>query len=280
MSKYKIMVTETLQREIEVEADNFDKAIERVEEMYYDSEIILDSEDYVSVNFDNAQELEVDKSQITDFINFKDLEMALQEFDENGIRSEVGKWVVVRGAYDMQFEIHYECMTILQCIDNQLEWVYRPDYWDSETEKSLMDLVANMYGIKIQKTISTIEDLKQAIEDIGWDVYESDVFSNTKCWEISQFSPAGENFTFSIHHHSDVEEIIHEIDEYVSSFDIDEHVEMWIDAKKSGVKGIPSTSELVNDAKEIKEMLDGLSDYCNDLDIELVEENMDLGMNL
>ncbi len=261
MTKYKIKVTEILQKEIEIEADNLDKAIEKVEEMYDNSEIVLDSEDFVSVDFNNAQELEIERSLTTNSIEFNDLKTALQEFDENGIRSEVGKWSIVRGAYDMQFEIHYEGMTILQCIDNQLEWVYRPEYWDSETEKSLIDLVANTYGIKMQKTISTIKDLKQAIEDVGWSVSESDIFSNEKCWILSKYSPEEENFSFSIHHHNNVEEIIHEINEYVFIFDKDEYF-LTLDARDEYCG-----TWIAEHARDVETMLNRLSDYCNNLNI-------------
>lgn len=266
MSKYKIMITETLQREIEVEADSFDKAMEKVEIMYDNSEIVLDSEDFVS--------LEMERSLTINPIDFNDLETALQEFDENGIRSKVGKWAVVRGVYDMQFEIHYEGMTVLQCIDNQLECLYRPECWDIETEISLMNTVANTYGIKIRKTISTIEDLKQAIEDIGWSVSESDILSNEKCWNLSKSSLEGENFSFSIHHHNNVEEIIHEINEYVSVFDKDEYFFTFDE------NGEYYGTWIAENARDVEIMLNQLSDYCNNLDVELVEENMDLGMNL
>lgn len=44
--KYDITIIETLSRSIEVEADSYDDALIKVEEMYDNQEIILDSEDF------------------------------------------------------------------------------------------------------------------------------------------------------------------------------------------------------------------------------------------
>lgn len=44
--KYDITIIETLSRSIEIEADSYDDALMKVEEMYDNQEIILDSEDF------------------------------------------------------------------------------------------------------------------------------------------------------------------------------------------------------------------------------------------
>ena len=46
-----------------------------------------------------------------------------------------------------------------------------------------------------------------------------------------------------------------DVREYAAGFDIDEHIEMWIEARKNGVSGVPSTRELVKDAEDIDKML-------------------------
>ena len=44
-------------------------------------------------------------------------------------------------------------------------------------------------------------------------------------------------------------------------FDVDEHVEMWIEARRNGVRGVPSSiRELVEDAEDIDKMLEELAD--------------------
>ena len=73
---------------------------------------------------------------------------------------------------------------------------------------------------------------------------------------FSRYSPAGEDFSFYV----GLENPIQEICAYAESFDEDEHVEMWIQARKEGVSGIPMTIELVQDASDIHEMLRELAE--------------------
>lgn len=46
MKKYQVKVKEILERVIEIEAENREKAIDIVNDMYRNQDIILDSEDY------------------------------------------------------------------------------------------------------------------------------------------------------------------------------------------------------------------------------------------
>ena len=46
MKTYKVVVTETLQRTITINADNEGEALDKVQEMYDNEEIVLDSSDY------------------------------------------------------------------------------------------------------------------------------------------------------------------------------------------------------------------------------------------
>lgn len=49
--KYKIEITETLQKTIEIEADNTEDALSIVVRKYKDSEIILDDTSYIDTEF-------------------------------------------------------------------------------------------------------------------------------------------------------------------------------------------------------------------------------------
>lgn len=69
--------------------------------------------------------------------------------------------------------------------------------------------------------------------------------------ELQWYSPAGEDFSICVN----VDNFAESVSEYAENFDIDEHVEMWIDARRSGVSGVPSASELVKDSREIKKEL-------------------------
>lgn len=49
--------------------------------------------------------------------------------------------------------------------------------------------------------INNIQDLKEAIENYGWLIFEYNIDSNIH-WELYQYSPAGEDFGFSIEHNN------------------------------------------------------------------------------
>lgn len=59
--KYKVEITETLQHQIDVEAENELEALEKVEDMYRSCDIVLDSEDFVDCSFKLINEIQEDK---------------------------------------------------------------------------------------------------------------------------------------------------------------------------------------------------------------------------
>lgn len=95
------------------------------------------------------------------------------------------------------------------------------------------------------------KQIRAIIEDLGWRII--------KCGdgtvELEKSSPAGEDFIFSVSEKN----IVADIEEYAATFDPDEHIEMWIMARRNGTSGVPSTAELVEDAKAIEDMLEELS---------------------
>jgi len=54
MKKFNIEITETLQKTVEVEADNKKDAMHKVVKMYKNSEVILDANDFVDLDFKNV----------------------------------------------------------------------------------------------------------------------------------------------------------------------------------------------------------------------------------
>ena len=96
-----------------------------------------------------------------------------------------------------------------------------------------------------------IAEIKKIAERLGWRVDEYD----DGTVELSQCSPAGEDFSFTVN----AKEAAKEIYEYYDDFDMDEHIEMWIEARENGVIGVPSTRQLVEDAEDISEMLKELA---------------------
>lgn len=73
--------------------------------------------------------------------------------------------------------------------------------------------------------------------------------------ELEKYSPAGEDFIMCVN----VENFPQAVMEYAEDFDIDEHIAMWIEAKRNGVGGVPETRELVHDAEDIDKMLQELA---------------------
>ena len=47
MPKYKVEITETLSRIVEVEAENKDSAVSKIKDFYRQEKIVLDSNDYL-----------------------------------------------------------------------------------------------------------------------------------------------------------------------------------------------------------------------------------------
>ena len=211
-------------------------------------------------------------------VNFTGLEEALHQFNENGIRGESNRWTVVRGSYDEQFEIHYNGYTVLDCVSNMLRGGYRPmPEWNDTVEQHLKDIVSATYGIEQVKTISSLEELKAHIESMDWRVEDCAIGPHSEAgWELYQYSPAGEDFSFAICHNNDLSEAIEEIGSYAYNFDVDEHIEMWIEARNNNVGGVPDTRTLVEDAQAIQKMLEELADSCNALNIEEKEADNDI----
>lgn len=73
--------------------------------------------------------------------------------------------------------------------------------------------------------------------------------------DLAKYSPAGEDFIFGV----SSKNFVDDVKSYAAGFDQDEHIEMWIEARKNGTKGIPSIRELVKDAEDIDRMLQELA---------------------
>ena len=98
---------------------------------------------------------------------------------------------------------------------------------------------------------ANIENLLAYIESLGWNVY----CDGNGCVELAQSSPAGEDFSFTVSENN----LIEDVKGYAESFDSEEQAAMWYDAGQSGVRGVPSFPELVEDAESIQEMLNELA---------------------
>lgn len=96
------------------------------------------------------------------------------------------------------------------------------------------------------------EAYSEILERLGWS-YTDDGDGNI---ELEKYSPAGEDFIITV----DAENFAESVKEYAAHFNQDEHIEMWICARRSGTSGVPSTRELVEDAAAIDAMLKELAE--------------------
>lgn len=51
MKKYKFEITEILQKQIEIEANSYDEAYQKVKSQYKNEDIILDASDYIDTEY-------------------------------------------------------------------------------------------------------------------------------------------------------------------------------------------------------------------------------------
>lgn len=81
--------------------------------------------------------------------------------------------------------------------------------------------------------------------------------------ELEKYSPAGEDFLMCV----EVEDFPRKVAEYAADFDPDEHIEMWIEARRNGTRDVPCARVLVHDAEAIEEMLTELADALAEVEL-------------
>lgn len=64
MPTYKIEITETLQRQIEVEASSKEEALKKIKEQYQNQEIVLNENDYVDTEYSYIEKVKNMNEQI------------------------------------------------------------------------------------------------------------------------------------------------------------------------------------------------------------------------
>lgn len=96
------------------------------------------------------------------------------------------------------------------------------------------------------------EKYREICERLDWSITEDSDGSI----ELEKYSPAGEDFIITV----GAENFVNNVKEYAASFDQDEHIEMWISARRNGTCGVPSARELVKDAEAIDAMLKELAE--------------------
>lgn len=94
------------------------------------------------------------------------------------------------------------------------------------------------------------KELQKIFKNFGWSVHQvNGCYENEKCYELENWSPAGENLIVVIYGNTDAELILDFID-YYENFDPEVHALEMVN-----VPGAPGISVLLDDAEEIDEML-------------------------
>lgn len=108
-------------------------------------------------------------------------------------------------------------------------------------------------------TNKELEKFLEKAEGLDWsyNLYKED--DNCTCVELEKYSPLGEDFSMTIYF--DKEDLVNTfmdgLKEYYLNFDPEDHAAMWIENR--GKNGTPdSIKDLLNDAEDIKEMIDEL----------------------
>ena len=78
-------------------------------------------------------------------------------------------------------------------------------------------------------------NIRRALEKNGFTVEKQ-----SDGWDISQFTPAGEDW------HIFLDKLV-DFESYVEGFDAEEEFCNWVEARRAGVAGVPSPSELWKD---------------------------------
>lgn len=93
-------------------------------------------------------------------------------------------------------------------------------------------------------------NLRKALEKNGFNVEKID-----GGWYIGQYTPAGEDWGYDV-------ETLGEIIQIIEGFDPEEEFCTWVEARRSGMAGVPSPSELWKDQEWKQKVLEKvLEDY-------------------
>lgn len=87
MKEYEVTITETLQKTVSIEAESREDAERLIEDMWKDSEIILDSDDFYDVSYAAGKEKEIEKENKMEVLLVKPGQYAEMTTIEAGLSS-------------------------------------------------------------------------------------------------------------------------------------------------------------------------------------------------
>lgn len=139
------------------------------------------------------------------------------------------------------YDGYYPCKRLLEIPLKEIE----------DTDKLVILMVAraceDTTGEKYDDETALPQRYVDMAEALDWKVTGEEPLSV----RFSIYSPAGEDFSFTVQTYN----LVNELEREYQQFDVEEHVTNWVIAKSNGYSGIPSIVELLEDAKEIKKLL-------------------------
>ena len=121
-----------------------------------------------------------------------------------------------------------------------------------------------MKNIKQVKEMETIEDLIEEIEKLGWTVEKEEEKEKVSLF-MSQYSTAGQDFSFTLEFNGDVGDFIDSIYDYHDGYDVSEEASYWLDDSGHGINGAP------HDMKDLYEDMEACASMVNSLYDELTK---------
>lgn len=107
------------------------------------------------------------------------------------------------------------------------------------------------------------DEVVRVAEELGWTVDLEMENSVT----FSQYSPAGQDFSFSINF-DDIEDLINEVEQYYENYDASYEAYLWLDETGHGKNGAPyEMIDVYNDMEACKDMVWELSEALGEIDI-------------
>ena len=104
-----------------------------------------------------------------------------------------------------------------------------------------------MKNLSLEQLDTIVESVA---ERLNWNVTRCSESGNER-YEFETHSNAGEHLIVNTY----ADTLLRDLYDNAESFDIDEHVEMWLAARLNGDSSVPNAVELVDDARKIEKML-------------------------
>jgi hypothetical protein len=132
--------------------------------------------------------------------------------------------------------------------------------------EAILAMADDAIGVRTTESINFLEEYEttgdipqwfiDAVEALDWSIRYED---NTTI-ELENYSPEGEDLVV----YAEKEDLVGSLFNNYECFDEDEHIEMWIQARANGTRGVPSTRALVKDAEAINKMYKELAEAVAD----------------